>query len=123
MRKTCERCGAENSAVAEYCRQCGRPWGSPWVRPVVPTSPLLPAWRRLKLRMTRKEVRILLGEPARVDASPPDSPECERWTYEYERGDAVKEATTECDRSGRLQGAVCFHLADGGVTGWTEPGW
>ncbi len=113
MRKTCEACGAENPTAAQFCRQCGRPWGQGWVRPVTPANPAAQAWRRVKLRMTRREVRTLLGEPARVDAAPPASPDCERWIYEYERGGTGR----------RLSGEIRFHLADGCAVAWTEPDW
>jgi hypothetical protein len=119
MRKTCEACGAENPTTAQFCRQCGRPWAAPWIRAATPAIPALQAWRRLKLRMTRKEVRTLLGEPARVDAAPPAAPDCERWTYEYERG-ATGDRGVPADR---LRGVVSFHVADGCVTSWEEPDW
>ncbi len=113
MRKTCAQCGAENPPAANFCRQCGRPWGLPWVRAAVSPAPIAQQWRRLKLRMTRKEVRTLLGEPAQIVAAPADAPECERWQYYYERG-----ATPQ-----RLVGQVQISVAEGCVVAWNEPDW
>jgi hypothetical protein len=114
MPKECEHCGTENPAAANFCRQCGKPWSQPWLRSATRVSPVLQQWRCLKHRMTRKEVRTVLGEPARIDANAPGSPPSERWTYEYERSG---------EASARLTGIIEFALPDGTVATWVEPDW
>ncbi len=74
-------------------------------------------WRKLSHKLTRKEVRKLLGEPLRVELDPVgqshDHPK-ERWTYEYhDRG--------EPDR--RTQGEITISITQGHVLHWTEPDW
>jgi membrane protease subunit (stomatin/prohibitin family) len=126
--KDCENCGAANPAVANFCHNCGHPYGPGWVRPAVRLTPVVLRWRKLKYRMTRKEVRTLLGEPARIEAAPPDAPECERWLYEYApagKGTAPPnpEAAEHPTEQPTLRAEVRFLLADGALTGWTEPDW
>jgi hypothetical protein len=113
MLKPCEYCGAENPALAKFCRQCGKPWPPPALRSATRDSPVMQQWRRLKHQMTRKEVRALLGEPARIEAAVAGAPPRERWTYEYERAAG----------GDRLAGQVEFALPDGAVAAWVEPDW
>ena len=64
--------------------------------------------------MTRKELRTLLGEPARIETvHPPGEAPIERWSYEYQ---AVGRET-------RLVGEVRLDLEEGTVRGWAEPAW
>jgi hypothetical protein len=128
-KKECENCGAANPVAANFCHNCGQPYGPGWVRPAVCFTPVMQRWRQLKYRMTRKEVRGLLGEPARVEAAPADAPEYERWLYEYEaaqkRGvgpDSAEAAECPAEHS-TLRAEVRFLLADGALAGWTEPVW
>jgi hypothetical protein len=114
MLKPCEHCGAENPALAKFCRQCGQPWPPPALRSATRDSPLMQQWRRLRHQMTRKEVRALLGEPARIEPATPGSPVRERWTYEYERSDGAAD---------RLGGHIEFAMPDGVVAAWVEPDW
>jgi hypothetical protein len=114
MTTHCEHCGTDNPTPAVFCRQCGARLAEPALRPVTPASPLVPQWRRLKYRLTRKEVRALLGEPARVEATASTLGNVERWSYEYEQIDKA---------AARLAGTVEFTLPDGIVTAWSEPDW
>jgi formate-dependent phosphoribosylglycinamide formyltransferase (GAR transformylase) len=112
---TCDHCGADNPSTARYCRRCGRPTGEPLLRSVTPTASALALWRQLSTKMTRKDVRRLLGEPARLqaaDASHADA--TETWTYEYEVVGRPAE---------RVTGAVRFVSGEGSVLTWTEPEW
>jgi len=63
--------------------------------------------------MTRKEVRSLLGEPARVETARVSSPALEQWTYEYEPTGGGE----------RLRGTVQFPISEGTVSAWAEPDW
>jgi hypothetical protein len=114
MRKTCDNCGAENPPTANFCRQCGKPWSQTWLRSVTCMMPLMQQWRGLRHRMTRKEVRALLGEPARIDTTPSPTPTFEEWVYEYE--------PTSGD-TGRLRGTARFIISEGTLAAWTEPDW
>lgn len=71
-------------------------------------------WRRLSHKLTRKDVRTLLGEPLRIEppARPGDAA-MERWEYEYATG------------AGRLRarGSIEFLAAEGRILTWTEPDW
>jgi hypothetical protein len=123
--KHCENCGAVNPAAANFCHNCGHPYGPGWVRPAVRLTPVVQRWRELKYRMTRREVRTLLGEPARIEAAPPDARACERWLYEYEtpgKG-ALPPVPAHLAATATLRGEVRFLLADGALAGWTEPDW
>ena len=113
MRKQCDNCGAENPAIARFCRQCGRPWGQAWLRSATCVTPLMQQWRGLRHRMTRKEVRSLLGEPARVETAHAGSPALETWTYEYE----------PVGGGARLCGTIQFLLSEGTLSAWSEPSW
>ena len=114
MRKTCDNCGAENPPGANFCRQCGKPWGQAWLRPAVRMTPLMQQWRGLRHRMTYKEVRRVLGEPARIDVAPPGWPGFEVWTYEYEPAPGA---------GGLLRGEMRFLLTEGTLAVWSEPDW
>ncbi len=123
--KPCDNCGTANPAAANFCRNCGQPYGPGWVRPAVRITPVLQRWRRLKHRMTRNEVRTLLGEPARIVAGPPESPEYECWRYEYSNA-GVGGRQQSADNPGATQpplGEIRFLLADGALAAWTEPDW
>ena len=112
MLKDCEYCGTPNPAAANFCRQCGKSW-PPELRSLTRETPLMQQWRRLKHQMTRKEVRRVLGEPARVEPAP-DPHGAERWTYEYERPGAP---------AAPLGGSLEFTLPDGTLGTWVEPDW
>jgi hypothetical protein len=114
MPKDCEHCGTENPPAAKYCRRCGKPWTQSWLRSATRVTPVMQQWRRLRHQMTRKEVRIILGEPARIETTATGSPGSERWRYEY-----------ECANRGtqRASGTVEFALPDGTVLAWVEPDW
>jgi hypothetical protein len=113
MRKTCDNCGAENPPSALFCRQCGKPWAQAWLRSATCATPLMQQWRGLRHRMTRKEVRSLLGEPARVETAFVGSPALEVWAYDYE----------PVGGGARLRGAVQFMVSEGTVVAWAEPDW
>ena len=89
--------------------------------------------------MTRKEVRAILGEPARIEAfaitterATTNSPlgPMERWSFEYAPpADPVDRPPAET-RSGSaalprrlVLGVVEFAPPDGTVSSWTEPDW
>jgi hypothetical protein len=124
---TCTQCGCENPEPANYCRRCGAPLGGT-LRSATPDTPLMRKWRRLRQRLTRKEVRVLLGEPLGVSlgddsrAAPPAAhpaargadPALETWTYAYQRASGGDE---------RITGQVSFSTADGVVVAWVEPDW
>jgi hypothetical protein len=113
MLTKCDQCGAENPAAANFCGQCGTPVSSAGLRSATRPTPLMQQWRRLKYRMTRREVRAILGEPARIDTAAAGSPMLERWTYAYERPGGAE----------RLAGRIDFALPDGTVSAWAEPDW
>ncbi len=71
-------------------------------------------WRKLTTQLTRKDVRKLLGEPARVEVPGPGTAvSVETWNYEYHPdGDAKLRAPAQ----------VCF-ASDGRLLSWTEPPW
>ncbi len=73
-------------------------------------TPLLAQWRKLTTRMTRKDVRHLLGEPLRLQRTE----NSEQWVYVYE---AVS------DQGQTVEGKVKFDPSDGRVLSWTEPDW
>lgn len=71
-------------------------------------------WRQLSTRLSRKDVRKLLGEPAGVQVPGPDSEvTVETWTYSYHRGE---------DGAPRVTARVQF-APSGGVVSWNEPEW
>jgi hypothetical protein len=123
--KHCENCGAVNPAAANFCHNCGHPYGPGWIRPAVRLTPVMQRWRELKYRMTRKEVRTLLGEPARIEAAPLDAPECERWLYEYETPDRRTMPPDTCPAPEKplVRAEVRFLLSDGALASWSEPLW
>ena len=115
MTKTCHECGAENPPTANFCRQCGRPWADAPLRPATRTSTLMRQWRALRHRMTRKEVRKVLGEPARIETADPANPAArETWSYTY--ADAQTGAAP-------LSGVLHFNIADLTLASWVEPEW
>ncbi len=122
MQRVCEQCGASSPQVARYCGRCGRAWAEEPIRTVTRSTPLMLQWRLLRLRLTRKEVRKLLGEPARIElaeragvpAAVAGVPTVEQWRYEYERVDGAAQ---------RERGMVEFALVDGTVLTWREPDW
>ena len=121
MAQECRQCGNVNPEDANFCARCGQPVAAGALRPVIPSSPLAQQWRRLKFRMTRREVRSILGEPARIevapgDTSPGDAP-IERWTYAYRAADRHPGLPE------RGSGRIDFAMPDGIVFGWKEPDW
>lgn len=114
MLRDCEHCGTPNPPAANFCRRCGKPWSEPALRSATRVTPLMQQWRRLRHQMTRKEVRAILGEPARIEMSASGPPRTERWTYAYEHSGGPVE---------RLGGVVEFALPDGTATAWVEPEW
>jgi hypothetical protein len=137
MPTQCQQCGATNPEAANFCRQCGASASLRGARSTTPDSPLLRQWRRLKFRMTRKEVRAILGEPAKIEAAEvamePASGHfapatMERWLFEYAlcvpqpamSGDSAR---SDPSPPPQLRGVVQFTPPDGTVWSWTEPDW
>lgn len=114
MTIACPRCAAENPDSARFCRQCGGPLAESRVRSTTRLTPLLEKWRRLSRSMTRKEVRALLGEPRRVEASQSGTEAAEVWVYEYESAD---------EQALRVTGQVHISPSESRVVGWQEPEW
>ena len=85
--------------------------------------------------MTRKEVRAILGEPARSEAvgvateraaSDYALAPMERWFFEYtivEDRPHPSAGTAAIGRGEHLYGNVEFVPPDGTVSSWTEPDW
>lgn len=72
-------------------------------------------WRQLSSRVTRREARRLLGEPARVEfIDDPMNPTAEVWTYEYESARSPAE---------KIAGSVVISISGQNVVSWTEPDW
>lgn len=114
MSVECSQCGATNPAAARYCRRCGRAFLDAPIRSTTRLTPLMQQWRQLSTRLTRKDVRKLLGEPAGVQVPGPDSNlTFETWSYSYERAESEARRVTA-----RVQFAP-----GGGVVSWKEPEW
>jgi hypothetical protein len=112
--KRCGHCTAQNPEHARFCSRCGRAWDGVWIRPTTRVTPVVLKWRQLRPRLTRKEVRTLLGEPARVEtAFAPDAASREHWNYEYE----------VVGQPARITGDVWLDLEEGTVRAWSEPHW
>jgi hypothetical protein len=118
----CEQCGAANPLAASFCRQCGRPWTGLPIRSATRVTPEMRQWRALHHRMTRKEVRRLLGEPLRIELvdAAVDAPgtgtagPLEQWAYEYEVAGRADP---------RIRGSLLFSVGEGTLTHWSEPAW
>ena len=115
----CGSCDAESPAAARYCARCGQPLppsGGPnapdemLLRSATRLMPLLAQWRKLTTRMTRKDVRRLLGEPLRLKRTE----NSEQWVYVYE---AVS------NQGQAIEGMVKFDASDGRALSWAEPDW
>lgn len=107
--------GHDNADAARYCSRCGRPLGGDPIRSATRVTPLMQLWRQLSSRVTRREARRLLGEPARVDfIDDPLNPTAEIWTYQYESTDGT---------SSRIAGTVIISISGQNVVSWTEPDW
>ncbi|MBL8879882.1 MAG: zinc ribbon domain-containing protein [Phycisphaerales bacterium] len=118
----CDQCGAAASPAARYCRQCGVACDTPLWRSLTRQTTLMQQWRGLSHTLTRRDVRKLLGEPARVEpANLLESPRVETWRYEYERVDGS--AALESRNRPRILGVVQFSQDEGRVLMWTEPDW
>lgn len=108
----------ESLAAARFCARCGQqlpPSGGPssddlLLRTATRLTPLLAQWRKLSTRMTRKDVRHLLGESLRLQRTE----NSEQWIYVYE---------VVAEKSLSVQGCVKFDPHDGRVLSWTEPDW
>jgi hypothetical protein len=114
MPKTCGHCGAGNPETAHYCHHCGTPCAEGGIRSATRVSPVMAQWRRLNHSLTRKEVRKLLGEPFRVEATETAGAAFEAWIYVYDV--AGQEAR-------RVSGRVQFSVAEGRAVAWSEPEW
>jgi hypothetical protein len=83
--------------------------------------------------MTRKEVRAILGEPAKIEASGVTAEHAgpmERWFFEYalspkEPNRSVVAAVRAADVGSplMLRGSIEFAPPDGMVSSWIEPDW
>ena len=121
MSQPCTYCGHMIPAAAKFCSRCGAPTAGDLVRSATRVTPLMQQWRKLSARLTRREARQLLGEPARVELGDPSDPSrahvaptIESWIYEYE-------VVGHPDR--RVQGLVRISVPEGRVLSWTEPDW
>lgn len=118
----CDQCGATASPAARYCRQCGVACDTPLVRSLTRLTTLMQQWRGLSHALTRRDVRKLLGEPARVEpANLLESPRIETWHYEYER--VVESPSDPVSPKPRVKGVVQFSQDEGRVLTWNEPDW
>lgn len=107
--------GHDNTDAARYCSRCGRPLGGDPIRSATRVTPLMQLWRQLSSRVTRREARRLLGEPARVEfIDDPLNPTAEVWTYQYEPADGT---------GSRIAGSVVISISGQNVVSWTEPDW
>ena len=117
MNRHCESCACDNPAEAAFCRQCGRPAAEPLLRSTTRLSALLAQWRKLSQKLTRNEVRKLLGEPKRIAGAAAadglDALTLEIWTYEYE---SLKDGQ-------RVRGEVRISPGESRVLAWVEPDW
>lgn len=125
MNRRCESCACDNPAEAAFCRQCGRPAAEPLLRSTTRLSALLAQWRKLSQKLTRNEVRKLLGEPKRIACAAAGAgdaesttgniaaPSLEIWTYEYQSISDWR----------RIHGDVRISPAESRVLAWTEPDW
>jgi len=121
---TCRRCGRVNRPVANYCGQCGLALSVPTVQSMTKVTPLMKQWRLVGHQMTRKEIRKLLGEPARIEqqvspgtntgATETPLAMTEVWNYDYEVVDGSKQVTRGC---------VVFSVPEGRLLTWSEPDW
>lgn len=116
--RSCAQCGATNPPAARFCRWCGMPAEEPVMQPVVRLTALVRQWRGLRPRLTRTDVRRLLGEPAHVGTADGESPG-ERWTYRY----APAAAESERGAAAAPSGYVDFAPPDSIVSAWQEPAW
>jgi hypothetical protein len=115
----CGSCGMESPPSARFCARCGTalptgggPSGSTEVllRSATRLTPLLAHWRKLSTRLTRKDVRHLLGEPLRLQRTE----NSEQWIYRYDV--ASQPGLT-------VEGFVKFDPFDGRLLAWEEPEW
>lgn len=125
MTRHCESCACDNPAEALFCRQCGRPAAEPLLRSTTRLSALLAQWRKLSQKLTRNEVRKLLGEPKRISCAAAGAgdaesitannaaPSLEIWTYEYQ-----SVADGRC-----VRGEIRISQTESRVLAWTEPDW
>jgi len=115
MPKICPRCGAENPDPARYCRRCGSACDEVTISSATRLTPLLRQWRSISHKLTRKDIRRLLGEPAKLEVPAPDAGDpTETWTYQYAPAAGGGDPPI---------GKVFFWLPDGRVAFWTEPDW
>lgn len=119
----CDRCGTAATPSARYCPRCGNACNGPLVRSLTRVSTLLQQWRGLSHSLTRRDVRKLLGEPARIEpADLRDAVRVETWRYDYARVAEDKEAETTAHNP-KVAGSVQFAQDEGRVLTWTEPNW
>jgi hypothetical protein len=118
----CPRCATANPGAAGYCRNCGLSLGRP-IESITRISPLLLLWRQLSATLTRKDVRKILGEPARIvvgDVRDPQSVEV--MIYEYRARTAGAGDGVNVSSPGRLiSGEVHVLMTDGRLVTWREP--
>src|SRR5262249_35867544 len=114
MAKNCDQCGAENLDAANFCSRCGFGFGRVPIRSATRVTPVMQQWRQMSQKLTRKEVRKLLGEALRIDVNHEvDNTTVEKWTYEYE----------SVGNQARPHGVVVFDVAESRILAWTEPDW
>jgi hypothetical protein len=123
--KCCTHCGQENPEAARFCLRCGTAFGAGVAVGIIQSathaSPLMERWRKLTTHTTRREVKRLLGEPARIELSLPQGGSVisgalsvETWTYEYE-------VAGQPER--RVAGSILISVFEARVMSWVEPEW
>jgi len=114
--RRCTSCTAQASDAARFCSRCGASLDQKGVvRSATRVTPLLQRWRQLSRTLTRKDVRVLLGEPLRSGMpKPSDMGQHEEWHYAYEVLDGSGEG---------IEGVLRFCLTDGRLLTWNEPDW
>lgn len=114
--KRCHSCSTGCQENARFCGRCGASLDSTGlVRSATRVTPLLQRWRRLSRRLTRKDVKLLLGEPLRIQMpSPSEMTQHEDWHYVYRALDGSHDG---------VEGVVRICPTDGRLLSWNEPDW
>ena len=114
MIQRCAQCSQAMPDAAKFCPRCGAPTAGDLIRSATRLTPLMQQWRKLSTRLTRREAKQLLGEPARIDLAHATAPAMETWTYEYENVSLP---------NARVAGLVRVCAGEGRVLSWVEPDW
>ncbi len=114
--RRCTSCTVPAAEGARFCARCGASLDQKGlVRSATRVTPLLQKWRQLSRTLTRRDVRVLLGEPLRIDVPrPSDMGHHEEWRYVYEMLDSDRES---------IEGVLRFCPQDGRLLSWNEPDW